>query len=119
MLVWPSHSRTSATARAAAAAVMQGPEESRRHAAPLVLEVLDLQAAQLVTPQRVIERDRGGRGPIARSRFERVALGRIEQLARVVVAERWLALTAFYRRTGHAFDRSMTDGVLLAEIIEH
>jgi hypothetical protein len=29
----------------------------------------------------VIERDRGGRGHIARSRFERVGLGRIEQLA--------------------------------------
>jgi hypothetical protein len=28
-----------------------------RHAAPLVLEILDLQPAELIAPQRVMERD--------------------------------------------------------------
>ena len=58
---------------------------------------------------------------MARSRLllMRVVLRRVEQLARLVIAERRrLAFAAFRLRPLDAFDRVMGDGVLLAQIFE-
>ena len=58
---------------------------------------------------------------MARSRLLLIvsSCGRVEQLARLMIAERRrLAFAAFRLRPLDAFDRIMGDGVLLAEIFE-
>ncbi len=58
---------------------------------------------------------------MARSRLLLIvsSCGRVEQLARLVIAERRrLAFAAFRLRPLDAFDRVMGDGVLLAQIFE-
>ena len=57
-----------------------------RHAFARVPEILHLELAQLLAPQRV-EQQRGENGAIALA-LDRVVLRRIEQLARLVIAER-------------------------------
>ena len=88
-----------------------------RHAFARVPEVLDLQLAQFLAPQRV-EQQRGQNGAVALA-LDGVGLRRGEQLARLMIAERRrLAFAAFRLRPLDAFDRVMGDGVLLAEIFE-
>ena len=88
-----------------------------RHAFARVPEILDLELAQLLAPQRV-EQQRGQDGAVALA-LDRVVLRRVEQLARLVIAERRrLAFAAFRLRPLDAFDRVVGDGVLLAEIFE-
>ena len=88
-----------------------------RHAFPRVPEILHLELAQLLAPQRV-EEQRGENGAVALA-LDRVVLRRIEQLARLVVAERRrLAFAALGPRPLDALDRVMGDGVLVAEIFE-
>jgi len=88
-----------------------------------VLEVLDLQLAQLLAPQRVIEQGRedgaitlfldgffAGRGVLA---------GRHEQVAGLVVAERRrLAFAALGPGPLHPLDRIVGDGIFLTEIFK-
>ena len=88
-----------------------------RHAFARVPEILDLQLAQLLAPQRV-EQQRRQNGAVALA-LDRVVLGRGQQLARLVIADRRrLAFAAFRLRPLDAFDRVVGDGVLLAEIFE-
>src|SRR5208282_2703923 len=68
-------------------------------------------------PQRVKQEGREN-GAIALA-LDRVVLRGIEELARLVIAERWrLAFAAFRPRPLDALDRVMGDGVLVAEIFE-
>ena len=88
-----------------------------RHAFPRVPEIPHLELAQLLAPQRV-EQQRGENGAVALA-LDRVVRRCLEQLARLVIAERRrLAFAAFRPRPLDAFDRVMGDGVLLAEIFE-
>ena len=88
-----------------------------RHAFARVPEILDLQLAQFLAPQRV-EQQRREDGAVALA-LDRVLLRRVEQLARLVVADRRrLAFAAFRPRPLDAFDRIVGDGVLLAQIFE-
>ena len=65
-----------------------------------------------------MEQQRGENGAIALA-LDRVVRRRLEQLARLVIAERRrLAFAAFGLRPLDAFDRIMGDGVLVAEIFE-
>ena len=51
--------------------------------------------------------------------LERVGLGRNQELARLMIAERWrFACAAFRLRALNTFDRVMGDGILLAQIFE-
>ena len=88
-----------------------------RHAFARVPEVLDLELAQFLAPQRV-EQQRRQNGAVALA-LDRVVGRRSQQLARLMVAERRrLAFAAFRLRPLDAFDRVMGDGVFLAEIFE-
>ena len=88
-----------------------------RHAPARVPEILDLELAQLLAPQRVVEQRRQD-GAVALALMVSVA-GRREQLAGLMVADRRrLAFAAFGLRPLDAFDRVVGDGVLVAEIFE-
>ena len=88
-----------------------------RHAFTGVLRVLDLELAQLLAPQRVKQQGREDRA-VALA-LDRVGLGRVEQLAGLVIAERRrLAFAALRPRPLDAFDRVVGHGVSLAEIFE-
>ena len=88
-----------------------------RHAFPRVPEVPHLELAQFLAPQRV-EQQRGQDGAVALA-LDRVVSRRVQQLARLVIADRRrLAFAAFRLRPLDAFDRVMGDGVFLAEIFE-
>ena len=88
-----------------------------RHALARVAEVFDLELAQLLTPQRV-EQQRGQNGAVALA-LDRVVRRCVQQLARLMVAERRrLAFAAFRLRPLDAFHRVMADGVLLTQIFE-
>ena len=88
-----------------------------RHAFARVPEILDLELAQFLAPQRV-EQQRRENGAVALA-LDRVVLRRLEQLACLMIAERRrLAFAAFRFRPLDAFDRIMGDGVLIAEIFE-
>ena len=88
-----------------------------RHAFARVPKILDLEFAQFLAPQRV-EQQRGQDGAIALA-LDGFFLRRIQQLARLVVADRRrLAFAAFRLRPLDAFDRVMGDGIFLAEIFE-
>ena len=88
-----------------------------RHAAPLVPEVFDLQLAQLSAVQRVIKQ--GGQDRPVALALDRDAFRRIEQLPRLVVAQRRrLAFVAFHRRPLHALDRVVRHGVAFAQVLE-
>jgi hypothetical protein len=80
-----------------------------RHAAPCVPEVLDLQLAQLLAPQRVIEKRRQD-GAIALL-FDGF-LGRSKKLAGLMITDRWrLAFAAFSLGPLDAFDWVVADGI--------
>ena len=88
-----------------------------RHAFARVLNILHLQLAQFLAPQRV-EQQRRQDGAVALA-LDGVGLRRIQQFARLMIADRWrLAFAAFRLRPLDAFDRIVGDGVFLAEIFE-
>ena len=88
-----------------------------RHAFARVPKILHLQLAQLLAPQRM-EQQRRQDGAVALA-LDGIRVGRCEQFARLVVADRRrLAFAAFGLRPLDAFDRVVGDGVLLAEILE-
>jgi hypothetical protein len=88
-----------------------------RHAFPRVLKILHLKLAQFLAPQRV-EQQRGQDGAVAPA-LDGLCLRRIQQLARLMIADRRrLAFAAFRLRPFDAFDRVMGDGIFLAEIYE-
>ena len=88
-----------------------------RHAFARMPEILDLQLAQLVAPQRV-EQQRREEGAIALAAHG-VVDRRVEQLAGLVVAERRrLAFGGFRRRPLHALDRIVGDGVLVTQMLK-
>ena len=88
-----------------------------RHTFACVPKVPDLELAELHAPQRV-EQQRGENGAIALA-LNRVVRRRVQQLARLMIAERRrLAFGGFHLRPLDAFDRVMGDGVLVAEIFE-
>ena len=94
-----------------------------RHAPPRVSEVLDLQLAQLLAPQRVKQQRRqDGAVALFLHRFLAgggVLAGSHEQIAGLVVAERRrLAFAALGPGPLDAFDRVVSDRVVLAEILE-
>jgi hypothetical protein len=95
-----------------------------RDATPRLVEVPDLQLAQLLAPQRVIQQRRqDGAVALVLDAFFLAGLdllaGRDEQVARLVVAERRrLASAALGLEPLDAFDRVMGDGVVVAEILE-
>lgn len=92
-------------------------DDQVRNAAPHSSKIPDLQLAQFLTAERVIEQRRQDR---AVALFLDALVARCaEQLARLVVAERRrLALAAFNLRSFDAFDRVVGDGVLFAEVFE-
>jgi len=88
-----------------------------RHAAPFLLEVFDFQLAQFLAPQRVIEQ--GGQNRLVAERPQRRSRRRVQQLARLVVAERrGAAFETVVLRPLDAFHRIMGDRVFVAQIIE-
>ena len=88
-----------------------------RHPFARVAEILHLQLAQLLAPQRM-EQQRRKNGAVAPA-LDGVLVGRCEQVARLMIADRRrLAFAAFGLRPLDAFDRVMGDGVLLAQIFE-
>ena len=88
-----------------------------RHAAPRVPEILHLQLAQLVPPQRVIEQRRQD-GAVALV-LDRVLVGRCQEIAGLVVANRRrFSFAALGPWSLDAFDRVMGNGVPVAEIFE-
>ena len=103
-----------------------------RHGLPRVPKVLHLELAKLLTPQGMKQQRRKDRAvalaadTVVRLRqaaltkiLRMVSVGRIEQLARLMIAEsRGFPFTAFRFRPRDAFDRVMRDGVLVAEIFK-
>jgi hypothetical protein len=88
-----------------------------RHAAARMVKIPNLELAQLVTPERVVEKRRQDRA-IALV-LEALARRRGKELSCLVVPKRRrFALTAFRPRPLDPFDRVMGDGVLLAEVFE-
>ena len=88
-----------------------------RYAAPRVLEVLDLEPAQLVAAQRVIEQ--GGKYGAVALALERYAVGCVQQPASLVISKRRrLAFVTFGLGTLHALDGVMGDGIALTQILE-
>lgn len=88
-----------------------------RHAAARMPEVRDLELAQFLTPQRVIEQRRqNGAVALGLHRFLRPRRG---QLAGLVIAEGWRGpFAAVSLRSLDAFDRVLGDGISLAQIFE-
>lgn len=89
-----------------------------RHAAPDMPKISHGQLAQL-RPTQSMEQQGGEDRPIALA-LKSVGLRRLEQLARLVVADRRrLAFAAIGLRALDAFDRIVGHGILVAEILEH
>src|SRR6516165_5388335 len=87
------------------------------HHALTALHVTDLQTAELLTANSVIEQ--GGQNGAITDTFERVSRRRIEQLARLGIAQRRRrAFIAVCHRPLDAIDRIAGHGIALAEIIE-
>ena len=88
-----------------------------RHAFARMAKILDLQLAQFFAPQRMEQQGRED-GAVTPA-LDGVRFGRVEQFARLVVADRRrLAFAAFGSRPLHPFDRIVGDGVLLAKVFE-
>ena len=88
-----------------------------RHAFAGVLEIADLELAQLVAPQRVEQQRRQDRA-VALG-LERIGRRRRQQFARLVVADRRrLAFGGFRLRPLDPFDRIVGNGVPAAQIFE-
>lgn len=88
-----------------------------RHAAALMLEVLDGQLAQLLAAQCVIQQG-GQDGPVSLA-LERDTVGRIEQRSRLVIAQRrCLALVALDRRAFHPLNGFVRHRVVVAQVVE-
>jgi hypothetical protein len=93
------------------------PDTQVRHAFPRVPEVLDLQLAEFLAPQRV-EQQRREDGTVALA-LDGFGLRRVEQLAGLMIPEgRGLAFAAFRLRPLDAFDRIMGDSIFVAQIFE-
>jgi hypothetical protein len=88
-----------------------------RHAAPCVLEILDLQLAELVAPKRVIQQRRQDR--TVALVLDPVFGRRCQEIAGLVIADcRRLAFATFTARPLDAFDWIMGNSVLVAKILE-
>ena len=88
-----------------------------RPSASLMLEVPHPEFAQLITAKCVIKKRRQD-SAIAQA-FDGLLIGRYEQLASLVVAERRrFSFLGFNARTLHALDRIVLHGVLVAEILK-
>ena len=88
-----------------------------RHAAARMIEIPDLELAELFAPQRVVEQCRqDGAVALCLDGFVR---RRRQKLARLVITNcRRRAFAALGLRPLDAFDRVLAEGVLLAEILE-
>ena len=88
-----------------------------RHAAARESEIRNLELAQLLAPQRVVEQCRQD-GAVALG-LDGFLRRRRQNLARLVIANcRRRAFAALGLGPLYTFDRVLTDGVLFAEILE-
>ena len=87
-----------------------------RHAPALLVEILDQELGQLFAPERVVQQHRQD-GPVPFS-FQRVAWRRVEQRARLRVAQRRCpAFARFGLRAPNAAHRVVGDRIGLAQVV--